>query len=157
MPEPQLAVIRKYIEAEKPVLGIRTASHAFQNYPIDDEVFCGSYSGHDNDEPVDVKIADDATKHPILEQVEAWTRKGKLYHNRKLGENTTLLLSGTGKKSDLHEPLAWTHTYGKNGRVFYTSMGYPDDFKNQDFRQLLLNAIEWTTEHKLEKKPSPAK
>ncbi|MES2694805.1 MAG: hypothetical protein V4773_15135 [Verrucomicrobiota bacterium] len=30
------------------------------------------------------------------------------------------------------------------GRVFYTSLGVPEDFKDENFRRLLLNAINWT-------------
>ena len=34
--------------------------------------------------------------------------------------------------------------YGtKRARVFYTSLGHPDDFKNAEFRRLLANAIAW--------------
>lgn len=40
--------------------------------------------------------------------------------------------------------MAWTHEY-KGGRVFYTSMGLPRDFTEPNFRQLLINAVEWTT------------
>jgi type 1 glutamine amidotransferase len=40
--------------------------------------------------------------------------------------------------------VAWTHEYGqKNARVFYTSLGHPDDFKEPAFRKLLLNGIVW--------------
>jgi hypothetical protein len=30
-------------------------------------------------------------------------------------------------------------------RIFYTSLGVPDDFKNDDFLRLIVNAIYWTT------------
>ena len=42
------------------------------------------------------------------------------------------------------EPIAWTHEYGpKHARVFYTSLGHPDDFDNAEFRRLLVNAVAW--------------
>jgi type 1 glutamine amidotransferase len=42
------------------------------------------------------------------------------------------------------EPLAWTHAYGPRGaRVFYTSLGGPEDFQNPAFRRLLLNGMLW--------------
>jgi type 1 glutamine amidotransferase len=62
------------------------------------------------------------------------------------------LLKGTveGKPS---EPVAWTHSY-HGGRVLYTSLGHPNDFKVQSFQNLLRNAIEWTLNRPLEKKES---
>jgi type 1 glutamine amidotransferase len=42
-------------------------------------------------------------------------------------------------------PVTWVHTY-KNGRTFYTSMGAADDFKDENFRRLLVNALFWTTQ-----------
>jgi len=40
------------------------------------------------------------------------------------------------------EPVAWTNSY-KNSRIFYTSLGHPDDFGNAQFRRLLINAVFW--------------
>jgi len=40
------------------------------------------------------------------------------------------------------EPIAWTR-FADNSRIFYTSLGYPDDFKLPQFRRLLINAIYW--------------
>ena len=54
--------------------------------------------------------------------------------------HTTLLLTGT--IPDHTEPVAWTHDY-KGARVFYTSLGHPDDFADPAFRTLLRNAILW--------------
>ncbi len=152
LPDDQLQVIRSHVEDEKPVIGIRTASHAFQDYlEMDPEVFGGDYSGHGRDEPVAVSVAEGADDHPLLAGVAAWNRPGKIYHNPELGPNTVALLYGTGQNSDIHEPLAWTNKYGENGRAFYTSMGMPEDFANDHFRHLLFNAIEWTTGRELRK------
>jgi type 1 glutamine amidotransferase len=32
----------------------------------------------------------------------------------------------------------------KGGRTFYTSLGVPEDFKNEHFKRMLVNAIFWT-------------
>jgi type 1 glutamine amidotransferase len=40
------------------------------------------------------------------------------------------------------EPVAWTNRY-KKSCVFYTSLGNLDDFKNPQFRRLLINAVFW--------------
>jgi type 1 glutamine amidotransferase len=43
------------------------------------------------------------------------------------------------------EPVAWTNRYRKS-RVFYTSLGNLDDFKNPQFLRLLINAVFWGME-----------
>jgi type 1 glutamine amidotransferase len=50
-------------------------------------------------------------------------------------------LTGTIPNAD-PEPIAWTNRYGKS-RIFYTSLGHEDDFKNENFVRLLANAVEW--------------
>ena len=33
----------------------------------------------------------------------------------------------------------------KGGRTFFTSLGVPEDFKDPNFRRMVVNAIFWTT------------
>jgi type 1 glutamine amidotransferase len=40
------------------------------------------------------------------------------------------------------EPVAWINT-AHHRRVFYTSLGTPDNFQQPFFRELLLNGIAW--------------
>ncbi|MCC5905299.1 MAG: ThuA domain-containing protein [Balneolaceae bacterium] len=151
LPKEQLQYIQRHIEAEKPVLGIRTASHAFQDLlEMDELVLGGDYDGHGDDETVDVRIADEAAGHSVLKGVDdEWNRPGKIYHNPSLGTNAVPLLYGRGEESGIDEPLAWANIYGENGRAFYTSMGLPSDFENEYFLQMLFNAISWTTGYPL--------
>ena len=68
---------------------------------------------------------------------------GSLYMVSPLEKDTTVLLEGSipGQPA---EPVAWTRLYGsKHARVFYTSLGHPDDFKTVEFRRLLVNAVAW--------------
>ena len=47
LPEDQLKIVQEYCEAGRPVVGIRTASHAFQNWlEFDKTVLGGNYRGH---------------------------------------------------------------------------------------------------------------
>ena len=46
--------------------------------------------------------------------------------------------------------MAWTNTHN-GGRVFYTSLGHPDDFKDPHFRRLLLNGILWALDKPIPK------
>jgi HEAT repeat protein/type 1 glutamine amidotransferase len=143
LPAEQLAPIRDWCRAGKPVVGIRTASHAFQTWlAFDKEVLGGDYKGHGRAEPqVRVTIASAGAGHPVLAGVWPWTRAGKLYRNPAPAGDVTVLLTGKGKGGA--QPLAWVRTR-RGARVFYTSMGLPDDFQSADFRRLLANALFWT-------------
>ncbi|MEM7234132.1 MAG: ThuA domain-containing protein [Planctomycetota bacterium] len=41
------------------------------------------------------------------------------------------------------EPVAWVSRTKHGGKVFYTSLGHPEDFKSPSMNRLLRNAIEW--------------
>lgn len=147
-PADQLELVKKYCLSGRPVVGLRTASHAFQQWlELDKEIFGGSYTGHYKAGPITkVEVAKGASAHPILKGVEPFETPTKLYKDPHNAEDTNLLLTGT--IPDHTEPLAWTRE--KNGgRVFYTSLGGPDDFENKYFRTLLTNAIFWTAQRQL--------
>ena len=40
------------------------------------------------------------------------------------------------------QPVAWTKTYNK-ARVFFTTLGHPEDFKEPSMRKLAVNGILW--------------
>lgn len=163
MPTRDLAAIRKLIAAGKPVVGIRTASHAFDAkgklaegqavWPrFDAEVLGGNYTGHhDPRAETTVNLVQEAAKHPILVGVQTpMTGHGSLYKVSPLAKTTTALLTGSipGQPS---EPVAWVNESGRS-RVFYTSLGSPEDFRNASFRRLLSNAILWALDKPI---PSP--
>ncbi len=142
--------IERYLKSDRPVLGIRTASHAFdRNFPnIDQQLLGANYHGHGPPGDVRVIRSEAHQDHPILTGITGWKRKGKLYKNNQFADSTKILLTGEGK--GMSQPVAWINR--RNGqRVFYTSMGFPHDFKNKQFLRLLKNAIEWTTERSLRK------
>jgi type 1 glutamine amidotransferase len=149
-PGDQLAAFQKYCRTGRPIIAIRTASHAFQDWlAFDKEVLGGNYQSHYKPGPVaSISLAQKAKDHPILAGVSPFTSTGSLYINSPLPEGSNLLLSGS--IPDHTEPVAWTHAHN-GGRVFYTSLGVPDDFKNDTFRKLLDNALTWTTGHDPEK------
>ncbi len=157
LPEDQLARIRRFWESGRAVIGIRTASHAFDrqtNAVFDRQVLGGSYSGHGGDEPrIGVELDAVNRDHLVLGGVEPWERAGKLYHNRDNAPGTVTLLTATGR--DDSQPVAWVYQRGEEvggGRSFYTSLGYPHDFENANFQRLLLNAVQWTTGRALQRK-----
>jgi type 1 glutamine amidotransferase len=147
----QLERVKKYAQAGKPIVAIRTASHGFQNWlEMDKEIFGGNYSNHNKEGPkCEVKIADTAREHPVLKGVSAYASSGSLYKNPGISKDVTVLLTGAIPNDS--EPIAWVREHN-GGRVFYTSLGHPDDFMNDNFVRLVTNAIFWTA-----KRDNPAK
>ena len=62
-----LDAVKKFVKSGKPIVGIRTASHGFQNYlQMDKDVFGGNYGGHFGAKMVcDVTIAPSGKDHTI--------------------------------------------------------------------------------------------
>lgn len=142
--EKQMEMIRGHWKAGKPILGIRTASHAFSNEDnkvFDREVLGNNYSGHHGSEEVKVTHVADQADHPVLAGVGTFTST-KLYKCGDLPETTTVLQMGDIGKANY--PVTMVNEYN-GGRVFYTSLGVPEDFQDGNFRRLLTNAIFWTT------------
>ncbi len=159
-PKEQLHALRAHVAAGKPLVGIRTASHAFAvrgSQPLTDglttwpefdaDVLGGHYTGHHGAGlKVPVTAAPGAKEHAILRGVDLneLVGNGSLYKTLPLAASTTPLLLG----SVPHQPaeaLAWTNVpRAGRSRVFYTSLGHPADFDNPAFKKLLLNGICWT-------------
>jgi len=144
LPAGQLGQVKWYIESGKPVIGLRTASHAFQNWlEFDKLVLGGNYKGHHkNNLSGNASVVPSAKAHPILDGVaDEFKMGGSLYKNTPLAKSATPLLTGA---VDGHpaEPVAWTHSY-KGNRTFYTSLGHADDFANPNFIRVVTNAIAW--------------
>jgi type 1 glutamine amidotransferase len=165
-PKADLDALRQHIAAGKPLVGIRTACHAWclrnekenqaaaakgqASWPeFDPEVFGGHYTNHYGNGPkTAVSVADGAVDHAILRGVEVdkLIGNGSLYKVKPLTETTTPVLMGTIEGQPA-EPIAWTNRAGPNkARVFNTTLGHEADFANPVFRKLLVNAMFWTLE-----------
>jgi type 1 glutamine amidotransferase len=141
----QLELVKKYINSGKPVVGLRTASHGFQNWlEMDRLVFGGDYKGHFGSGPkCAVKIT--AKGHAVLDGVSEFTSVGSLYKNPGVAKDATVLLSGTIDGGS--EPVAWVRERTVDGavqRVFYTSLGHPEDFRDSNFLRLVANGLLWS-------------
>ncbi len=138
----ELERFKAYCVQGRPIMGVRTASHAFQKWlAFDKEVLGGNYHGHYGSGPIcHVEMEPGAEDHPILEDFSSFDSRGSLYKNIPIAEDTTLLLNG---KTEEHiEPVAWTRL-NEGGRVFYTSLGHQGDFRDNNFLCLLANAVFW--------------
>jgi type 1 glutamine amidotransferase len=140
----ELERIKKYCLSGRPLVAVRTASHAIQTWlDLDKEVLGGNYQGHyANDLTTDVALADGRADHPVLAGVTPFRSAGSLYKNQGLSSDVTVLMTGTIPGHT--EPITWTRDY-KGGRIFYTALGHPQDFTEESFRRLLVNALFWTT------------
>ena len=160
LPIAQLDALKAFVASGKSLIAIRTASHAFTmnfkppegfqvpegraEWPeFDNTILGGSYHGHgSNMAGTDVKNV--ASDHPLLKGVApaTWHSTGSLYLTQPVAEDATLLMSGSTTNDA--EPLTWIRAAAPGrGKVLYTGLGHPDDFKVPAFRQLLVNAIHW--------------
>ena len=139
---PELERFRDYCAAGRPIVGVRTASHGFQNWlGFDTEVLGGSYDMHYGAGPlVRVDARPGAAGHPILEGTAGLVSHGSLYRNTPIADDATLLLTGTTDEAT--ESVAWTRM-NRGGRVFYTSLGHQEDFRDDRFLRLLTNGVLW--------------
>lgn len=159
----QMQLLKEYLKKGNPVIGLRTANHAFS---VREEVHSGFESwpgfvsqilgcenrGYGPTAPgTEVAVASGVKNHPILQNIEPqqWHSTGNVYHVAPLlDKEAAVLLTGTveGKV----EPIAWTRMTADNSRVFYTSLGYPKDFEMAPFRKILFNAIYWALDRRPE-------
>lgn len=157
LPPEQMTVIRNYIESGKPVLGIRTSSHAFalrnqsppealQDWPeFDAQVFGGNYSNHHGNSLKSlVQVV--PKNHPLTAGLgsEPYRQGGSLYKTSPLADGAELLLIGRIEGLP-KEPVAWTYQRQDGGKSFYTSLGHRDDFQSERkyLPRLLSNALRW--------------
>jgi nicotinamidase-related amidase len=156
LPPKDMQRLRDFVQSGKPVVGIRTASHAFsvrgekptaglsEWASFDREVFGGNYHDHHGNQlKSTVRVSPNAS-HPILVGLtsKAFPQGGSLYKTSPLSDGATLLLTGS-VSGHPDEPAAWTFKRADGGKSFYTSLGSIEDFSNVEFQRLLLNGLRW--------------
>lgn len=165
LPEDQMNAVRAHLNAGRPLLGIRTANHAFIPRPKDvvdpgltiwpeftPEVLGGENTGYETKGlPYTVAAAPGAASSPLLAGVDPAKLLGyqSLYRVLPLAPDAVPLLIGTPGEGAASppQPVAWTRFYGPmRARIFYTSLGAPEDLRIADARRLLVNAVAWTLE-----------
>ena len=165
----KMEYIKDFFKSGKPLLGIRTASHAFDvkrtvpreggvvvaskagvsdvltQWPeFDKNVLGGNYTGHYGHIPegTDVSIVPGMEGHPIMAgvPVETFNSKSWLYRNRPLRSSYVQVLLLGQIPNERPEPVMWTHKY-RNSKIVYTSLGHWDDWKIPAFRKMMDNSI----------------
>lgn len=162
LPEAQLRRILAFVESGRPLIGLRTTTHAFlypdghERQPLNDgfgrDVFGQKWITHHGAQSrTDVTIDEASRAHPILAGVEPFQARSWLYHVAPLHDVDLVLLQGrsvnsnkAGKQGEypLTQPVAWTRTY-KGAPVFFTTLGHPADFTHESMRRLVVNAVLW--------------
>lgn len=165
LPASQLAPIERYMKAGKPMMGYRTSSHSF-NYPKGDPLFAWNAWGSEafgtppgwggdghthfgHQASTDVTVIPGASKHPILKGVEPrFHVRSWLYRvlPKWPPKDAELLLMGKAiepNKPAEDNPVAWTWKNRHGGRVFFTTVGHPEDMAVESVQRLSVNAIHW--------------
>ena len=184
LPEDQMRHVDLYLRRGGPVVGLRTATHAFK-IPADDgyarhdyrskqpgyeggfgrqilgETWAGHY-GRNHKMSTRLDLNGERLDHPVLRGVEnAWGECGG-YWADPMANSVVLAfaqpLSGMTPDSPPAEdkepcPAAWVRTYEiadgpvspdqGSRRVFTTTAGASEDFRNEGFRRMLVNACFW--------------
>ena len=161
--------VADYLAAGKPVVGLRTATHAF-NIPKDRKFAKFSYNSGDTDykqgfgkQGTRGIVAPGQENHPILRGIKTGDIFGTtdVYTAKPPSDSTVLVLGQVtekllpdskpvaGEKNDPMMPVAWTKTYkgvgDKTGRVFTTTMGASQDMAFEGTRRMVVNACYWAT------------
>ncbi len=158
LPDDQLKLILDYAASGKPLVGLRTTTHAFlypKGHPNEQwndgfgiDIFGQKWIRHHGAvSSTDVTTAPEQAAHPILRGVETpFHARSWLYVVDPLPGDCTPLLIGRAvnpaAKDHGPQPVAWTKTY-KGARVFFTTLGHPEDFHVPAVRRLLINGIYW--------------
>ena len=175
LPADQIAHIEAYLKSGKPIMGFRTTTHSF-NYPKTDPLFpyngfaerafgappgWGGPSKHTHyghNASTDATVIPEKSKHPILTgvnpefHVRSWLYRVLPDYPVK---GTEWLIMGKAVNADKTaeiQPIAWTWENQYKGKVFFTTMGHPEDFSVESFQRLVVNAIHWELGLKVPKK-----
>jgi type 1 glutamine amidotransferase len=161
-PQEQLDAIRGHLRAGKPLVGIRTANHGFvpsQNAPPPPSCaawpeFTPEVLGCQNTGYESKGLPYTVARHPgvpadepLLDGVDIDSIRGhqSLYLVLPLAADARPLLVGTAKDRQPPQPVAWTRIHAGEGRskIFYTSLGAPQDVAGPAVPRLIVNAVNW--------------
>ena len=168
LPDEQFQPLAEYLNAGKPIIGFRTATHAFQTPSkvggvkwgsfgpdILGEGWAGHYGKHKSQGARGI-INQAYKDHPILRGVKDVFADSDVYAVRRVTDkNATILVKGQvtdslkpdskaveGKQP---QPSAWLKKYKtpegtETGTAFCTTMGSSSDFRSEGLRRLVVNA-----------------
>ena len=152
----KMSVIKDYAASGKPLVGLRTASHAFsvnESLPaslmqwreFDNEVLGGNYAGHHRNvaSETQVSFVPGMESHPLLREVEVqgFSSPSWLYRVRPLPSPDAQVLLLGSVPGRPQEPVLWINKR-PSGDVIYTSLGHWDDWIEPNFKRLMTNIVD---------------
>ncbi len=177
--EEDASAIAKFLSGGKPVIGIRTSTHAFQGkgtfgdiryndfgLKVLGETWVNHHGSHKVQGARGIKVQGQVT-HPILNGVNDIFCPSDVYGVTHLTDADTILLRAAvtesldpkspniaGPKNNPTQPFAWLHTYERpnlsgTGKAFCTTGGASVDFVNEDLRRMIVNAAYFLTDRKV--------
>lgn len=171
LPPRQFLRISDYFQSGKPLIGLRTSTHAFAydnknplsewNRGFGKRVLGSDYFFHLSGE-TEVEHVLEHRDHEILNGVAGkFLDPGVLYKTNLPGDATTLLMgTGYSKQKGIFKnefgayeltgkmswPVAWTWKNEWGSRVFGTTLGHEKSFALDAYNRLLINAVHWCLE-----------
>jgi type 1 glutamine amidotransferase len=175
LPAEQVEMIEAYLKTGKPLVGFRTTTHAFKypdGHPLVKWNAFGemafntppgwggkaNHTHYGHTSSTDVTIIPEAASNPILAGV------GNNFHVRSWlyqvlpnfpSRGSVPLMMGHSVKSEnpkfYDNPVAWTGVNMYGAKFFFTTMGHPEDFDQEPFQHLVINAIHWAAGKKIPK------
>jgi len=106
-----------------------------------EEVFGGRQPAGRKCRLLEVERSQNAWHHPVVQDVETMIAEGDVYVGPRFSPDTTVLLTANGGQRA--HPVAWA-TRHEGGRVFCTTLGHDEDFRELSFLRLISNAVHWT-------------
>jgi type 1 glutamine amidotransferase len=156
LPNEQMLLLARYIARGGPVIGFRTSTHAFRyreqsvwsswNDGFGRDILGTPWVRHHGHTSTTRVTTYPGVHHPILEGVEESFQSPSWLYYPHLSGGCHLLLHGDPLTPEIPatpSPVAWTRQHFGGGKVFYTSLGHPDDFKLPSFRRMVTNAARW--------------
>lgn len=148
------AALERFLAAGKPVVGVRTASHAWEPREavagretwaeFDRDVFGIEYAGHfAADVPSALSVTAAGAGHPLLAGFPAGgtvPQVGSLYKIAPAGPDTLVLAVGS-VPGEPAQPVLTLFTRPDGGRSIYTSVGHADDLARPEVERVLVNAV----------------
>jgi type 1 glutamine amidotransferase len=138
-----------YFAAGKPVVGMRKASHAFQNWlEVDQVVFGVKYGGHFllNKKDLVNEVEPAAKDDPLVTGHVPSLPGGGLYSYTKLAPDVTVLIRG-GEPGNLMPQTFYRVNKERGGqRAFYTRYDPKDLATKPEVKELVVRALFWAAD-----------